>query len=351
MKKEVQILLACFLLSVLFTACKSMSYFGIETYTPAEVTFPGNVKAVVIADNALNQPSGFGKETDVADEKRNDNPVDTDSITYFAAQALAKTLYDSKFFDHVMLYKDPVRTQGPFYSDVKLLPEQVSLISGRTNADAVISIDRLLFNAEKELISLENNYELGGMIIRVSGVLRVYLPDKNEPLSTLYVSDSVKCWIGTGNVPGADGVNIFSDKDALRYAVMETLYRTRSRFIPYWTPEERCFYKQVGSRWIEASVYARNEKWDEAAGRWLNIFQSAGKNTTKAMAAYNMALYYELKGDFPEALDWAEKSLSLFEEHYKEKKQHANVKQAKSYVDILTKRIEIDKKINVQLGK
>lgn len=350
MVNKVQILLTG-LSCLFFTACSSISYFGIETFTPAEVTFPDSVRSVVIVDNALKQPSDFGVEAIFMGEKRKDYSINTDSITYFASQALARMLYDSKYFDNVMLYRDPVRIQGPFYSDVKLLPEQVLVINQRTNADAVISIDRLLFNAKKDIRSLDNNYQIGSIVIEVSGTLRVYLPEEKNPLSTIYVADTIACWIGDGNIIGTADVKVFSDEEALRFAVMEALYRINNRFIPYWKPEERYFYKQIGSRWIEASAYAKNEKWDEAANRWLQIFQSTPKNSTKAKAAFNMALYNELKENFPKALDWAEKSQALFEKHYEGKEQHGNIIRAKSYVDVLSKRILADQKLNVQVGK
>lgn len=339
------------LLCLSFTACSSISYFGIETFTPSEVTFSDSVKSVVIVDNALNQPSGFGVEATVLGEKKKDYSIDSDSITYYASQGLAKMLYDSKYFDDVKLYKDPVRIQGPFYSDVKLQPEQVFLISRRTNSDAVISIDRLLFNAKTSIMSLDRDYEIGSVVVEVSGILRVYLPGKEEPLSTLYVADTLNCWMGNENLMDYNAVSVVSEKEALRFAVMETLYRTYYRFIPYWKQDERCYYKQIGSRWLEASAHARNEKWDEAANRWFSIYQSAKSNSTKAKAAFNMALFNELKGNFPKALDWAVKSQALFEEHYGDKRQHENIKKAKSYVDILSKRIETDRLLNTQLGK
>ena len=44
----------------LFSACSTIEYIGIETYNPAEVTFPKSVKNVLVVNNALPQPDSLG---------------------------------------------------------------------------------------------------------------------------------------------------------------------------------------------------------------------------------------------------------------------------------------------------
>ena len=44
----------------LLSACSTINYVGIETYNPAEVTFPENVAKVLIVNNAVPQPEDAG---------------------------------------------------------------------------------------------------------------------------------------------------------------------------------------------------------------------------------------------------------------------------------------------------
>ena len=46
----------------LLSACSTINYVGIETYNPAEVTFPENVAKVLIVNNAVPQPEDAGYE-------------------------------------------------------------------------------------------------------------------------------------------------------------------------------------------------------------------------------------------------------------------------------------------------
>lgn len=52
MRTTLYLLMAC-----LFSACNTIEYIGIETYNPAEITFPKNVDKVLIVNNAVPQPT------------------------------------------------------------------------------------------------------------------------------------------------------------------------------------------------------------------------------------------------------------------------------------------------------
>ena len=54
------IFIALILLAGILTSCGSVKYFGIETFTPAEITFPETVETVVIVNNAVPQPKKPG---------------------------------------------------------------------------------------------------------------------------------------------------------------------------------------------------------------------------------------------------------------------------------------------------
>ena len=47
-------------LSLLLTACGGINYVGIETCNPGEVTFPQDVRKVLMVNNAIAQPEKSG---------------------------------------------------------------------------------------------------------------------------------------------------------------------------------------------------------------------------------------------------------------------------------------------------
>ncbi|MCR5696101.1 MAG: DUF6340 family protein [Marinilabiliaceae bacterium] len=64
---------------------------------------------------------------------------------------------------------------------------------------------------------------------------------------------------------------------------------------------------------MSASEWASSNNWDNARDLWLQIY-SRGNAMQKALAAYNMAVYFEHATDIEMALLWCSKSLDHFED-------------------------------------
>ena len=61
-----------------------------------------------------------------------------------------------------------------------------------------------------------------------------------------------------------------------------------------------------------ATDLAKVNNWGEAAKVWYYVYEN-GNAKQKAMAALNLALSFEMRGDFTEAMAWAEISHNQFE--------------------------------------
>lgn len=183
---------ACCLLSVCFFAsCSSVNYVGIETYNPAEITFPGNVGKILVVNNAVHQPDDVGCEFTLFGDKVDTCRVKADSALFYACSGLGKAMADISFFNDVLLYHDAVRKDDVYYEDKKLTQDQVQELCDETGTDAVVSIDRLLFESKKNIMAYAEGYVGGEIQVKISGVVRGYLPGRPNPLATVYVADSV----------------------------------------------------------------------------------------------------------------------------------------------------------------
>ena len=92
------------------------------------------------------------------------------------------------------------------------------------------------------------------------------------------------------------------------------------------------------------------EKWEEALTIWQSIYEAQTNKKSKAEAAANIAVGYEMVGKFNEALDWAKKSLALFKEQTSDEKD-SNVALLTLYEQVITSRIQANNKLNMQFGK
>lgn len=92
MRTTLYLLMAC-----LFSACSTIEYIGIETYNPAEITFPKNVDKVLIVNNAVPQPDDVGYTYNLYGTVQDTARAHADSALYDACHSLGKSIVDVSF--------------------------------------------------------------------------------------------------------------------------------------------------------------------------------------------------------------------------------------------------------------
>ena len=274
----------------LLSACSTINYVGIETYNPAEVTFPENVAKVLIVNNAVPQPEDAGYEYTLQGEKQDTCKAKADSALFDACRTLGEAIVEASYFNDVLLYHDGVRKDNQAFLDTKLTQGQVASLCDETGADAVISIDRLLFDMKKSVGTLGEGYVMGMIDVQMAGVIRSYVPDREAPLATVHMKDSIYWAESADYMPILDKV-LPSPENALR-----------------------------------------------GAGKYFG-----------AKAASNLALCHEMRGALKEAYEWAHKSYDLFKRNNGDNDK--STKLLELYVQALAERIRSDKKLNVQFGE
>ncbi len=103
------------------------------------------------------------------------------------------------------------------------------------------------------------NYKIAivmGMIdVQMAGVIRSYVPDREAPLATVHMKDSIYWAESADYMPILDKV-LPSPENALRGAGKYFGAKVYANFVPHWEKETRWYFTGMGSRWKEASVYA-----------------------------------------------------------------------------------------------
>jgi len=339
----------CILIIYLSTACSNIRYLGIETYDPAEITYPPGLRQMLIVNNASPQSPDTGYEFTLLGIPQDSCRAQADSALFDACRSLGTALAESNYFDDVRLFEERTRQDETSYADIRLDRETVEDLCQETGADAIISFDRLLFDMKKNIRSFaDEGYVSGSISIDITGTARSYLPGRDAPLIAVLVSDSL-LWTEWGlNI---DHLNTLlpTPDDALRIAANYIGAKIYPAFVPHWTNETRWFYTGIGARWKEATAYADNSKWENALERWQYIHTRATRWKEKARSASNLALAFELTGHLDKALEQASLAHRLFEQNNGEDDDFTRLQQL--YVEALKKRIENDNKLNLQIGE
>lgn len=336
------------LLAGVLTSCGSVNYFQIETYNPSEVTFPKTVNEILVVNHSVPQPANAGYRSQVLGEEEKAVHAEADSALYDACRSLGEAMMRSSFFSDVLIYNDTLRTDSLYYSDQKMTEEETRRVCERTGADAVVALDRLIFRMDRDVVPFSGSYFMGKVNVQMRGVFRAYLPDRNQPLATVLVEDSVQF------IESAESLRILNDylpepEEALRVSARYLGTKVSENFVPHWTQEDRWYYTSMSARWKEASAYASKGDWESAGQRWFSLYEKAKPGVRQAKLASNLALAAEMRGEFVKALEWATKSREAFVKALGEEADESKL--LLLYEKALGERVNANRKLNAQFGE
>jgi hypothetical protein len=329
------------------TSCNTIKYINIETYKPAEITFPTRVSKVLIVNNAVPQPEQSGYEYKLMGIAQDTARAKADSALFDAGHALGIAILETNYFNDVLLFHENTRKDEKYLTDEKLTQVTVQALCEETGADAVISIDRLLFDMSKATASLSNNLFLGFINVKIASVMRAYIPERESPLATVLMSDSIY-WNEQGETIKELDKYLPSPEEALRESAKYIANLAAPNFVPHWNNEVRWFYSGISTEWKQASAYASTQKWDEAKQLWHSAYNRTNNETSKAKLASNLAFVEEMLGNYAEALEWAEKARLSFQKKGENTRDYQLVDQ---YAKALQERIKENLKLNIQFGE
>jgi predicted HTH domain antitoxin len=290
--------------------CQSLEQISIDYLKPAELSFPTRMRKVAIVNNMSDEPDnklivskGQAKEDElgVAVAYANGDPK-------IATESLADHLAQQNYFDEVMICDSALRAADHFARENTLSPEEVNRLTRELGVDFLISLENLQIKARKSVEYLMGYDVYRGVIdAKVYPTLRIYLPNRTRPMNTLQLQDSI-FWDNYGPSPEQAYARLIPDKELLQQASDFAGTIPVSYLVPIWQKASRVLYSGGSVAMRDAAVYAREENWDKAYPLWKEAYDESKSEKKKMRAAYNIAVYYEMKDSLATAEEWAVKA-------------------------------------------
>ncbi|WP_300728437.1 DUF6340 family protein [uncultured Bacteroides sp.] len=317
----------CLLLGLL-TSCSSVRLLTFDQLTPAQVSYPVQVKNIAVVNNMPPVPEA----------KRNVVTLgDIGADGKISAEALATALADSKYFNQVMICDSVLYSSEQEAKGVYTLPmSSVDQLLADLDADMLFSYDRLFIQAQKEKVYYPD-MPVGWDVVKVkiAPLVSLYVAHKDKPVQVVSKSDSLFFEID----PRLD------DSEIRKEAALVAAGLLAKHFTPYWASAERFYFDGGNSYMRDAGVCVRENDWEGAQKIWEKLFNRSKSDKVKVRTAFNLALACEMTGDFDGANRWME-----------EAKKHLNPNsQDKTTVDVyavqLSKRIAEMPYLNMQMSR
>lgn len=304
------------LTGILSISCSGLKYMTVETREPAQVTLPVDVMRITIVNNVVQQPDDIGHYlTQLGRSGTERAKASSDSIAIFYTEALTQFLNEEDYFQQVTFYNKPLREDSDFFREQALSPEKMNDIRKETNADAVISLDKLIVETDKREHFRQQGYTYSDMTGKIQSVIRAYLPTMDGKIPTVQYTDSLH-WEGfdiQDNLAYSE-MMLPSREEAMKILAVRAAEKMTNVFAPHWEMQDRWYYTMPNTLMREGENFAKGADWENAINKWELFYNSQSNKTSKAKAASNIALAYEMSDDMDKAFEWAKKANDLFNE-------------------------------------
>ena len=260
---------------ILLSSCSELLYVNIEQMLPPEVMPERIVKSVGVVSNF--SPNNVI----VANENSIILPCDADTIKELVALAFADAgvMHRVVVLDSLLYHPDSTTSHILTGAEVNALCQELDV-------EMLYSIDYacLTFNPTARFISRPLNAYLCS---------RIYTPDRDSIHGTSIMDkETLDYWVNDADEIAhlAPQIPMLLAKAAIK------------PHLPSWKERERVFYyDRTRYELREAKVYLAEGNWEAAAREWQSLAASKVRQY-RFMAAYNMALYYEMTDNITQAL-------------------------------------------------
>ena len=289
MKTKITVLL---LVLCLFSACTTLQTISFERLQAADVSYPDQVRTVGVINYA---PQDKQERDSIIGLWNGDGMVTVES--------LAREIAATDYFNQVVVCDSALRPIGMGNEEILPMSQADSLIQA-------LGVD-MLFAVEQVRIELKEgslfHTELMVDVPAVDGVItplvRAYVSGRNAPLFSISKTDTI-CWVVSPELTFGQIMQEASDFAATLPV---------SYLLPHWKEMNRYYFDGGNMEMRDAGVYIREQNWEGAAALWQKLHDGR-KGKVKMRAAYNLALNYELQGDYERAKEYLDTALSLASE-------------------------------------
>lgn len=281
-------------LVALLSSCSTINVLQFDSLEPAQVNFPESIRKVGVINNLPQIIADEASMSRTAGFLEGDGKV--------VSEALAEEIAATEYFDEVVICDSALCDMKISLKGHQTLREDWRgnvLSKGKVREwTKKLGVD-MLFSVERARIEVKQSANMENLLYPplvdavISVVMRTYVPNRENSLMTVTRKDTI-CWET-------------NPKLTFTQIVRESSGHVAQMLVPYlipsWKETSRYYFDGGNVEMRDAGVYVREHNWEEAYPLWKKLYDTK-KGKTKLRAAFNLALYCELRGDFEQAKEY-----------------------------------------------
>ena len=301
----------CSLLLVLcslYVTAQQQWYFSVDERYPAERQQLQGKQRILVVNNALTQPQDFGHSTILDGENTGNVEIDLSRSVLYCLFATTQSMESTGEFDAVELMDISQNHSTNYYTRTPLTFSQAERLCTDYQADALLTLNQLvLYDVVESFPTDEGTYYAYLQAYAQSHWTIHYAGQTRE---VTFTQADTLLWESQLHYTRTQSLSdLPSRQEALLYLARELGNRMGSSFAPSWQTTRRYIYELPD---LQTGLDAfRLQRWNSAINQWLTIVDSKDKKAA-ACAAANIAIAYEMLGDYASACDYAQRASRLF---------------------------------------
>jgi hypothetical protein len=312
----------CSLLLVLCSLSLSAQqqwYFSVDERYPAERGDLKNSPRVLVVNNALMQPQDFGHTVMVDGENKGGVEVDLSNSVLYSLFSCTQSMDGIGDFEAVELMDISQNSSTNYYVRQKLTHDRAEQLCADYQADALLILNQLVLYDVLESFPTDGGTYYAYLQAYAQSHWTIHYAGQSRERSFSQADTLLWECSQTHYTRARSLAELPSRQEALLYLAQEVGYRVGSSFAPSWRSTRRYIYEKEE---LLAGLSAfRYQKWEDAIVRWKEVMgpedekieeKVKGNKKAAACAAANIAIAYEMLGDYVSACDYAQRAIRLF---------------------------------------
>ena len=301
----------CSLLLVLcslYVNAQQQWYFSVDERYPAERKQLQGKQRILVVNNALTQPSDFGHTTMVDGESHGNVEVNLSRSVLYCLFSATQSMELTGEFDAVELMDISQNHSTNYYSRTPLTFSQAEQLCADYQSDALLTLNQLVLYDIVESFPTDNGTYYAYLQAYAQSHWTIHYAGQSREVS--FTQADTLLWESNRHYTRTQSLSdLPSRQEALLYLSRELGQHIGSSFAPSWQTTRRYIYELPD---LHAGLGSfRMQRWNSAINQWITILDSKDKKAA-ACAAANIAIAYEMLGDYASACDYAQRAIRLF---------------------------------------
>ena len=290
--------------------------FWIDERQPAQLPYLQESSNVMLVNNAVIQPQDFGHSVVLDGVNIRQENVDLNNAALYCLFTASQTMEFSREFSRVELLEYTQNKSSNFYSRSSLSTKQMQEICNTYSIDALIILNQLVLYNVNESFPLNDGTYYAYLQAYAQSHWTVYNHGQTQSFS---LADTL-LWESEPMYSRARAQEqLPSTQEALFYLARTLGDSIANNLTPQWISVPRYLYDDISNNDLQDGLQSfRYQRWEEAITHWKNAMKKEGSESNKkdqktaAYAAANIAIAYEMMGDYSSACDYAHDAIRLF---------------------------------------